>query len=202
MYIENNLRAAWRHHAGRRADRPVQDRDPGLFHLHDEDHIAPWKTTLSGRPAVEGPGTVHARRLRPHRRHRQSTGREQILVLDQRQAAPAADEWLATAEKHEGSWWTDWENWIAGFGGDKIPARRPGDGKLKVIEDAPGTYAKFRLDQTPDAAPEQSVPASETRAAAPERPSIREAFGQTPAGASSAQTVHAASTKAPRKRKR
>jgi len=36
---------------------------------------------------------------------------------------------------------------------DKVPARKPGDGKLKVIEDAPGSYVKVK---TADAAPEAS----------------------------------------------
>jgi polyhydroxyalkanoate synthase len=31
-------------------------------------------------------------------------------------------------------------------GDDKVPARDPSKGPLKVIEDAPGSYVKFRLD--------------------------------------------------------
>jgi hypothetical protein len=27
----------------------------------------------------------------------------------------------------------------------KVPARKPGDGKLKAIEDAPGSYASLRV---------------------------------------------------------
>ncbi len=52
------------------------------------------------------------------------------------------DEWLAKAEQHPGSWWTDWHNWLAKKSGPKVPARQPGDGKLKPIEDAPGSYVK------------------------------------------------------------
>jgi polyhydroxyalkanoate synthase len=32
-----------------------------------------------------------------------------------------------------------------------VPARDPAKGKLKVIEDAPGSFVKFRLDQQPKA---------------------------------------------------
>ena len=42
------------------------------------------------------------------------------------------------------SWWPEWQKWIADFGGGKVPARNPGDGKLKVIEDAPGSFVKVR----------------------------------------------------------
>ncbi len=87
MYLKNKLREPVRHHAGRRTDRPVENRYPGLFHLHDRRPHRALEDDVSWRPAAERPGPVHARRLRPYRRHRQPTGREQILVLDQRQAA-------------------------------------------------------------------------------------------------------------------
>jgi poly[(R)-3-hydroxyalkanoate] polymerase subunit PhaC len=45
---------------------------------------------------------------------------------------------------HEGSWWPDWDAWLAKKNGDKVPARQPGDGKLEPIEDAPGSYVKVR----------------------------------------------------------
>ena len=45
---------------------------------------------------------------------------------------------------HSGVW--EWGAWVAQFGGEKVPARVPGDGKLAPIEDAPGSYVKLRLD--------------------------------------------------------
>src|SRR3546814_16356865 len=48
--------------------------------------------------------------------------------------------WCESAETHGGSWWAAWNEWVAEFGNGKVPARQPGDGKLKVIEDAPGSY--------------------------------------------------------------
>src|SRR5205807_2075783 len=54
------------------------------------------------------------------------------------------ESWLAEAEEHRGSWWTDWLDWIKTMGEERIPARAPGDGKLKPIEDAPGRYVKVR----------------------------------------------------------
>jgi poly(3-hydroxyalkanoate) synthetase len=35
----------------------------------------------------------------------------------------------------------------------KVAARNPGDGKLKVLEDAPGSYASLRLSSRKGAAP-------------------------------------------------
>ena len=52
-----------------------------------------------------------------------------------------ADAWLAAAEQHDGSWWDDWHAWQRRrAGGKKVPARVPGDGALRPIEDAPGAY--------------------------------------------------------------
>lgn len=53
-----------------------------------------------------------------------------------------AEEWLAGAAEHKGSWWPDWERWLRKKSGKKVPARVPGDGKLKVIEEAPGSYVR------------------------------------------------------------
>ena len=39
--------------------------------------------------------------------------------------AKSPDTWLKSATQHDGSWWTDWRDWIAPFGGGKVPARKP-----------------------------------------------------------------------------
>ena len=57
-----------------------------------------------------------------------------------------AEAWLGGATQHPGSWWTDWQQWVDKHGGGKVAARVPGKGKLKAIEDAPGSYVSVRLD--------------------------------------------------------
>jgi polyhydroxyalkanoate synthase len=44
-----------------------------------------------------------------------------------------------------GSWWPDWAKWVARKAGPKVAARTPGDGKLKALEDAPGSYVKVSI---------------------------------------------------------
>jgi polyhydroxyalkanoate synthase len=60
------------------------------------------------------------------------------------------DAWLAAATEHPGSWWPDWMAWLKTFAGKEIPAtspgRKPGSGKLKAIEDAPGRYVKLTAE--------------------------------------------------------
>ena len=54
------------------------------------------------------------------------------------------DKWIATATEHAGSWWPDWLEWLKSQNAETVPARKIGDGKLKAIEDAPGSYVKVR----------------------------------------------------------
>jgi polyhydroxyalkanoate synthase len=57
-----------------------------------------------------------------------------------------ADAWLTNAKQHPGSWWTDWQQWVDKYGGGKVAARTPGKGRLKALEDAPGSYVSVRLE--------------------------------------------------------
>ena len=54
------------------------------------------------------------------------------------------ESWRKGATEHPGSWWPDWDKWLSKLSGEKIPARQPGDGGLKVLGDAPGTYVKVK----------------------------------------------------------
>lgn len=59
---------------------------------------------------------------------------------------PAA--WLEGATEHNGSWWPDWDKWVKKFADGEVAARVPGKGKLKAIEDAPGSYVKVRSQES------------------------------------------------------
>jgi polyhydroxyalkanoate synthase len=52
-------------------------------------------------------------------------------------------QWMAGAQEHPGSWWTDWIQWLKPLAGKQIAAPRTyGRGKYKAIEPAPGRYVK------------------------------------------------------------
>ncbi len=55
-------------------------------------------------------------------------------------------DWLKTAQEHPGSWWPDWADWITARSGAKVTAPEPGDGKLEVLEDAPGSYVRVKSE--------------------------------------------------------
>jgi polyhydroxyalkanoate synthase len=57
-----------------------------------------------------------------------------------------ADEWLASAHSMQGSWWPHYAAWLKAHSGEEIPApRKPGNGKYREIEAAPGRYVKERV---------------------------------------------------------
>jgi len=56
-----------------------------------------------------------------------------------------AEDWIASATEHAGSWWTDWATWLKSHAGKQIAAPKAyGRGKYKVIEAAPGRYVKAK----------------------------------------------------------
>jgi polyhydroxyalkanoate synthase subunit PhaC len=58
-----------------------------------------------------------------------------------------ADEWVAAAKHHDGSWWEHWSAWLTRRGGQPIPARSElGSAAHPPIEPAPGTYVHARSD--------------------------------------------------------
>ncbi len=109
-----------------------------------EDHIAPLPSVFKlgsifggkTRLVVAGSGHI-AGVVNPP-----SSGKYQYWLNDKN--PNDLDEWLATATEHKGSWWPDWKKWISVRSGKKVAARVPGDGKLKPIEDAPGSYVKVK----------------------------------------------------------
>ena len=117
---------------------------PAYFISTEEDHIAPWKSTYLGARLFSGPvrfvlgKSGHIAGVVNHptaKKYGYYTG-----------AAPAenAEQWYEHTEAHEGSWWPDWNNWVAEYAGDKVSAREPGEGKLSAIEDAPGSYVRVK----------------------------------------------------------
>jgi polyhydroxyalkanoate synthase len=111
-----------------------------------EDHIAPWKSCYAGARLFRSPirfvlgGSGHiAGIINPPAANKYGYWTNETLEDD-----PGA--WLAKATQHGGSWWTDWARWSAQHGGDKVPARKPGNDRLPPLEDAPGSYVTVRAE--------------------------------------------------------
>jgi polyhydroxyalkanoate synthase subunit PhaC len=110
-----------------------------------EDHIAPAKSVMFGskffggdvRFVVAGSGHIAGVINPPDKnKYQYWTG--------PKPRDAEIDDWLAKAKEHPGSWWPDWLHWITKQSPTEAPARVLGDGPLKPIEDAPGSYVKVR----------------------------------------------------------
>ena len=120
---------------------------PACFVSTVEDHIAPWKSTYAGARVLPSTakfilgGSGHiAGIVNP-------PAAKKYHYWTDGSMTGTADEWLASAKRSDGSWWEEWNRWVSSFAGEKVAARVPGDQELSVLDDAPGSYAKLRLDQ-------------------------------------------------------
>jgi polyhydroxyalkanoate synthase subunit PhaC len=52
----------------------------------------------------------------------------------------SADEWHASATKHNGSWWEDWTQWSEKRAGGRVAPPPMGSERYPAIADAPGSY--------------------------------------------------------------
>jgi polyhydroxyalkanoate synthase len=105
------------------------------------DHITPWETCYRSIHMVSG----HAQFVLC------SSGHIQTVVADPKhrglgyfvnpETPPSAEQWLADAQRHEGSWWEHWVGWLADRSGEQIAAPQSiGSARFPAIEPAPGTY--------------------------------------------------------------
>lgn len=122
---------------------------PAYFVSTIQDHIAQWKSTYKGAQVHSGPvkfvlsGSGHiAGVVNPPNKVKYG-----YWINDK--LADTPDAWFAGAEKNEGSWWPNWQNWVTenkyADPATQVEARDPEKGKLKVIEAAPGSYVKLKI---------------------------------------------------------
>ena len=117
---------------------------PSFFLSARQDHIAKWKTTYKGaqvyggdvRFVLSGSGHIAGVINPPYK--------EKYGYWTHDGIPENPDDWFNGAEHHSGSWWPHWKEWVKNHEGPQVPARLPGDGKLEIIEDAPGSYVKMK----------------------------------------------------------
>ncbi len=117
---------------------------PAYFLSTREDHIAPWQSTYRGTQLLQGPtrfvlaasghiaGVVSPPEAGKYT-HWVGTG-----------LPGSADDWFAGAIEMAGSWWPDWQRWVAALSHDQAPARMPGASPLGATGNAPGSYVLER----------------------------------------------------------
>jgi polyhydroxyalkanoate synthase len=110
-----------------------------------EDHIAPALSVFEGSKCFGGDvtyvmgGSGHiAGVINP-------PARKKYQFWSGPKVAGDFSKWIEQAAVTEGSWWPHWQAWIESNDNERVPARKKLGGKLKPLEDAPGTYVRERV---------------------------------------------------------
>ncbi len=113
-----------------------------------EDHIAPWRSVYAmtrlfgGETAFRLGASGHIAGIisPPSKKKAVWWGAPPGTVNP-----PDPDGWLATAPKHDGSWWPDWTAWLAERSPERMDAPAATGSELYApLADAPGTYVLER----------------------------------------------------------
>ncbi len=145
MYLENRFCQPGGMHV---KDVAIDLRDiktPAYFLSTEEDHIAPWESTFAGARLLSGPLRFVLGKSGHIAGVVNPPAAKKYGYYSGPDVGGTPMNWVARATSHEGSWWPDWQRWVQQFAGGEVPARQPGDGKLKIIEAAPGAYVRKRM---------------------------------------------------------
>jgi polyhydroxyalkanoate synthase len=119
-------------------------RTPLYFVSLKDDHVAHWEQTYRGALCFKAPKTFvlggsghNAGTINPP-----AAGKHGYWTNPQFDGTP--EEWLKGAERHEGSWWTLWADWLREKSGPMIDAKPVANGPLPILEAAPGTYVRVQ----------------------------------------------------------
>lgn len=111
---------------------------PTFFLSTIEDHISPWKSTYPALHLFQGPlkfvlaGSGHVVGvINPPANNKYGFFTNPHVPFD-------PDTWIQSATKTEGSWWTEWLEWVVSYGNETIEPLTT----YPFIEAAPGSYVR------------------------------------------------------------
>ncbi len=141
MYVQNELCQKNKLHIkGQKLDI-TSFKTPCHFISAKDDHIAPWVATYNGAKKLQNAtftlsGSGHiAGIINPPTKTKYGYWRADKL-------ADTAEDWMLNATHKEGSWWPQWQEWIAQYTGAQNALYKPNGS----IEKAPGRYVKIRYE--------------------------------------------------------
>ncbi len=143
MYVENRLREP---RALTMLGEPIdlgRIDVPAYVYASRDDHIVPWRSAwrtlrlIGGKPVFVLGASGHIAGVvnppEPARRNYWTNDRP----------AASAEDWLASAQDHAGSWWPHWHRWLARHkGGERAAPANAGNAEFPPLAAAPGAYVR------------------------------------------------------------
>jgi polyhydroxyalkanoate synthase len=110
------------------------------------DHLTPWDGCYRTTQLLSGPSTF----VLSYSGHIQSLvnppGNPKAHYWTGAEPGADARAWRASAERHAGTWWSPWAEWMRERAGDEVPApQNLGSAAHPPREPAPGSYVRDRL---------------------------------------------------------
>lgn len=140
MYLHNDLIKPGKIKLNNTPIDATQIDTPAFFISTKKDHIAPWHSTYLGFLLFKGKkqfilgGSGHiAGIVNPPADHKYN-------YYVNTHTSQSAEEWLAHATEHPGSWWPEWSNWLAKQSRKLIDPPLMDALPFKPIMNAPGSY--------------------------------------------------------------
>ncbi|WP_310619601.1 PHA/PHB synthase family protein [Flexibacterium corallicola] len=140
----NNAFAEGKLRMAKRVLKPSDIKIPIYNLATKKDHIAPALSVFKGSKLFGGPvdyvlsGSGHiAGVVNP-------PSKKKYQYWTNSKSCETLEEWEKSATEHPGSWWTHWDKWIKDHDDEQVPARLLNGDKVKILEDAPGSYVKVR----------------------------------------------------------
>lgn len=184
MYLHNDLVKPGKIHLNHTPLDVSKIDIPTFFVSTQKDHIAPWHTTYLGFQMMRGKkrfllgGSGHiAGIINP-------PGSGKYTFYRNLSTTETANDWLAHATEHPGSWWPEWLNWLKKESGQSISAPDFKQLPFKGLMDAPGNYVRktYKVEKeelTQEGMALKEILASKEAATPPTKvaPTLKEAVG-------------------------
>ncbi|WP_449431951.1 class I poly(R)-hydroxyalkanoic acid synthase [Pseudomonas putida] len=139
-YLQNDLKSGDLDCCGVKLDLHAIDA-PAYIYASREDHIVPWRSAYANTAILNretrfvlGASGHIAGVINPPANNKRHYWTNDQLPNN-------ADNWLAEAQQHPGSWWGDWCSWLAERSGERRAAvTELGNDQYPLLEPAPGRY--------------------------------------------------------------
>ncbi|MBT8585105.1 class I poly(R)-hydroxyalkanoic acid synthase [Polynucleobacter paneuropaeus] len=121
---------------------------PAYIYASHDDHIVPWKSAYESTHLLKGKnrfvlgasGHIAGVINPPSKNKRHYFVNEKLVKT--------ADDWFKAAKDERGSWWPDYVNWLAPFGGEKkVASKILGNKNYPKLIAAPGKYVKEKISE-------------------------------------------------------